>query len=148
VDLPLLPSVNAGLNALAGTLLLLGFAQIKAGRRAAHARLMLAAFGTSSVFLASYLYYHFVVLAQREPTQFHGDGWTRPAYLLLLLTHVVLAALVVPLALRVLWLARREDWERHKRWARVCFPIWVYVSVTGVLVYLCLYVWNPAPALG
>jgi len=141
-----LPTINAALNGLSAVLLFTGWRAIKRGDQARHARLMRAAFCTSAVFLASYLYYHFVVLAQREPTRWNGAGWTRPAYLVLLVTHVVLAAVDLPLALRVFWLAHREDWARHKAWARVTFPIWLYVSVTGVLVYLALYVWNPAPA--
>lgn len=143
-----LPTLNAGLNGVAAVLLFTGWRAIKRGDRERHAKLMRAAFLTSAAFLASYLYYHFVVLAQREPTRWNGTGWTKPAYLVLLVTHVVLAAVDLPLALRVFWLAHKEDWERHKRWARVTFPIWLYVSVTGVIVYLALYVWNPAPATG
>src|SRR5437867_376019 len=104
---------------------------------------MIGALAVSTAFLASYLYYHLVVVRSTGPTRFHGSGWVRRGYFLMLATHVVLAAAVVPLALRTAFLARRSRFDAHKRWARVTFPIWLYVSVTGVLVYLCLYVWNP-----
>jgi putative membrane protein len=137
------PLLNASLNGTAGVLLLAGYAAIRGGRRQGHARLMIAALLVSSAFLASYLTYHFVVVPRTGPTRFHGIGWTRPAYFAMLASHVVLAAAVVPLALRTVFLARSGRFEAHKRWARVTFPIWLYVSVTGVLVYLVLYVWNP-----
>jgi uncharacterized membrane protein YozB (DUF420 family) len=138
-----LPLLNACLNATSGILLLAGLAAIKSGRRVLHERLMLAALAVSSAFLASYLYYHLIVERQTGPTRFHGTGGVRTAYLVMLTTHVILAVTVVPLALRTVFLARRERFEAHKRWAKVTFPIWMYVSVTGVLVYLTLYVWNP-----
>ena len=140
------PLLNASLNATAGILLVAGYAAIKSGRREAHARFMIAALVASAVFLASYLVYHFVVIPRTGPTRFRGTGWTRPAYFGMLASHVVLAAAVVPLALRTVHLARRGRFEAHKRWARITFPIWMYVSVTGVLVYLVLYVWNPPTA--
>jgi len=136
-----LPLLNACLNATSGVLLLLGLAAIKSNRRVLHERLMMSALFVSAAFLASYLYYHFVVASGMTP--YRGTGWTRSAYYVMLATHVVLAMTVVPLALRTVYLARRERFTSHKRWARVTFPIWLYVSVTGVLVYLALYVWNP-----
>ena len=136
-----LPLLNACLNATSGVLLLLGLAAIKTNRRVLHERLMMSALFVSAAFLASYFYYHFVVASGMTP--YRGTGWTRTAYYAMLATHVVLAMTVVPLALRTVYLARRERFETHKRWARVTFPIWLYVSVTGVLVYLALYVWNP-----
>lgn len=138
-----LPLLNACLNGTSGVLLLAGLAAIKAGNRDLHERLMLSALAVSAAFLASYLYYHFVVIPEVGLTRFHGTGWTRPAYYGMLVTHVILATAVVPLALRTVFLARRERFESHKRWARITFPIWLYVSATGVLVYLVLYVWNP-----
>jgi uncharacterized membrane protein YozB (DUF420 family) len=109
---------------------------------------MRAAFAARAAFLASYLYYHFVVQpAAGGPTPYHGTGWRRPAYLLLLASHVVLAAVNLPMVLRTLWLAHRRRWDDHRRWARRTYPIWLYVSVTGVLVYVVLYHWNP-PAPG
>jgi len=137
--------LNACLNATSGILLVCGLAAIKSGRRVAHERLMLAALLVSAAFLASYLYYHFVVIRSTGPMRFQGTGWTRPAYFAMLASHVLLAAVVVPLALRTVFLARRGRLEEHRRWARVTFPIWIYVSATGVLVYLALYVWNPSP---
>ncbi len=141
------PLVNAVLNGSAALLLVAGLWAIQAGRRVLHERLMRAAFLVSAAFLASYLHYHFVVEAERGPTPFRREGWVRGAYLVLLVSHIVLAMVNLPMVLRVLWLAHKERWEQHRRLARWTFPIWLYVSVTGVLVYLCLYVWNP-PAAG
>lgn len=141
-----LPLLNASLNGLAGILLVLGLLAIKKGQQERHAALMKSAFLVSAVFLASYLYYHTVVLPiQGGPTAFNGTGGLKVAYLVLLGTHVLLAAVNLPMVLRTLLLAHREDWDRHRWWARITFPIWLYVSVTGVLVYLVLYHWNPVP---
>jgi protein SCO1 len=139
-----LPEVNASLNALAAVLLLAGLVAIRSGRRATHGVVMRTAFVVSSAFLACYLYYHFAVTAVVGPTRFRGTGWTRPAYLALLLSHTSLAVVTVPLVLRTLWLAHRERWAAHRRLARWTWPIWMYVSVTGVLVYLALYRWQPS----
>lgn len=137
-----LPAVNATLNAIAAVLLVVGYVAIKAGRREFHARVMTAAFLVSAAFLACYLYYH----ATSEPTRFQGQGWRRVAYFVLLVSHVILAAINLPMVLRTLYLAKRERWAEHRRFARWTFPIWMYVSVTGVLVYLALYQWNaPSP---
>lgn len=137
-----LPAVNATLNGLAAVLLLLGYRAIRGGRREVHRRFMLAAFASSCLFLACYLYYHFAV-ARGQPTRYHATGAARTAYLALLLSHTVLAVINLPMVLRTLWLAHREDWERHRRLARWTFPIWLYVSVTGVAVYAVLYHLNP-----
>ena len=136
-----LPLLNACLNATSGILLLSGLWAIKSGRRVLHERLMISALAVSALFLASYLYYHYFVATGMTP--YRGTGWSKTAYYVMLATHVVLAMAVVPLALRTVYLAYRERFDAHKRWARVTFPIWLYVSVTGVLVYLTLYVWNP-----
>ena len=138
-----LPTVNASLNALAAVLLVLGYAAIRRGRRERHARLMVSAFGVSAAFLACYLYYHFTVTAV---TRYRGEGADRVAYLVLLATHTVLAAINLPMVLRTLWLAHRGRFESHRRWARWTFPIWLYVSVSGVLVYLVLYHFDPGLA--
>jgi uncharacterized membrane protein YozB (DUF420 family) len=106
---------------------------------------MKAAFVVSSAFLACYLYYHFAI-ARGQPTRFYRTGAARTVYLALLLSHTVLAVVNLPMVLRTLWLAWREDWPRHRRLARITFPIWLYVSVTGVLVYVVLYHLNVAPA--
>lgn len=139
-----LPAFNASMNALCCVSLCLGLALIKAGRRKAHERAMLAATAFGAAFLAGYVTYHFFVQPELGPTRFHGTGWTRPAYFALLISHVVLAALNVPLVIVTLWRAHRQDWVRHKRSARITWPVWFYVSVTGILVYFVLYHWNPA----
>lgn len=140
---PVQPLVNALLNGTASVLLVAGLLAIRRGRRGLHAGLMRAATVVSAAFLASYLHYHFGTQKELGPTPFRGTGAWRVAYFVLLATHVVLAIVNLPMVLRVLWLAHRERWDAHKRLARITFPIWLYVSVTGVLVYLALYVWNP-----
>ncbi len=136
-----LPTLNAALNGLSTLLLVAGYVAIRRGRRAVHQRCMLAACVTSTLFLASYLTYHFgVALVTRYP---HHD-WTRPLYLLVLATHVVLAALLGPFVLVVLWRASHERFEAHRRLARWVWPAWLYVSVTGVVIYAMLYL-RPAP---
>ncbi|MFT5049613.1 MAG: protein SCO1/2 [Chlamydiales bacterium] len=141
-----LPRINASLNAVAALLLVLGLLAIRAGERVRHAHLMRAAFLVSAAFLACYVYYHTVVLPMSGgPTAYNGTGWARRAYLAMLASHIILAVVNLPMVLATLWLAHREDWERHKRLARKTFPIWLYVSVTGVLVYVILYHVNPAP---
>jgi uncharacterized membrane protein YozB (DUF420 family) len=133
-----LPSVNAALNATCAVLLVLAYAAIRARRVRLHQALMLTAFAVSVVFLASYLYYHFVVKDGR-PTKFTTEGWPRTVYLTVLLTHTVLAALVAVLAPVTLVLGFGATTNRHKRLARWTLPIWLYVSVTGVVVYWMLY---------
>ena len=136
-----LPLVNATLNGLALVLLLTGYAMIKSGRRTAHKRCMVAAFGVSVLFLISYLTYRFA----GEEKRFSGTGWIRPVYFFILITHVVLAATVPFLASGTLFLALKQRWDKHRRLARVTFPIWVYVSVTGVMVYVLLFrIYGPA----
>ncbi|MCC6407752.1 MAG: DUF420 domain-containing protein [Planctomycetes bacterium] len=136
------PLLNASLNGAAAVLLVAGLVAIKRGRRDLHERLMYTAFGTSAAFLACYLYYHFAI-ARGRPTTFNGVGAARLAYLALLLSHTVLAVVNLPMILRTIWLARRERWEAHRRLAKWTFPVWLYVSVTGVLVYVVLYHFNP-----
>lgn len=136
------PLTNAILNGTSAILLVAGLAAIKAQRRALHERLMKGATITSALFLAGYLYYHLVVQPVLGPTPFRREGALKTAYLVMLASHVLLAIVNVPLVLRVLWLAHKERWEEHKKLAKVTFPVWMYVSVTGVLVYLALYVWN------
>ena len=138
-----LPAVDACLNGAACLLLCTGLLLIKRGRRAAHAGTMLAATLVSAAFLTCYLYYHFWVVPRIGHTAFRGRGIVRTAYISMLVSHVLLAGVTVPMVLVTLWRARRGDWERHRRIARWTWPIWFYVSVTGVLVYLALYRWNP-----
>ncbi len=130
-----LPSINAGLNSLCTLLLLTGFAFVRARRITAHRRCMWAAFGTSCLFMISYITYH----AQVGSTRFTAEGWIRPVYLGILLTHIVLAAAILPMALVTLRRAVREDFDRHRRLARWTLPAWLYVSVTGVIIYVLLY---------
>lgn len=130
-----LPHLNACLNATSGVLLLAGFYFIRRGRVTAHLRAMTSALIVSAAFLVSYLVYH----AQHGSTRFPGQGIIRPAYFTLLLTHTILAVLVVPLVVVTLRRAWRGDFSRHRRIARWTFPLWLYVSVTGVIVYLLLY---------
>ncbi len=137
----ILPTINAGLNATTTLLLLLAFLAIKRDQKERHGRLMKTAFLTSAAFLSSYLYYHFVVLpASGGPVRFAGEGPAKVAYLILLLTHVLGAMINLPMVLRTFWLAHKERWDSHKKWAKWTFPLWLYVSVTGVMVYFALYV--------
>jgi uncharacterized membrane protein YozB (DUF420 family) len=130
-----LPTVNAALNALSAVFLCAGYLWIRAGNRAAHRRCMLAAFGCSILFLICYLVYHFHV----GSVGFKGQGWIRPVYFTILISHTILAAAVVPLALVTLVRALGENFAAHRRIARWTLPVWLYVSVTGVVIYLMLY---------
>jgi len=130
-----LPALNAGLNAASALLLALGWFLIRAGRREAHKRAMLAALACSTLFLTSYLVYH----AQVGSVRFRGQGAVRLVYFTVLISHTVLAVTVVPLALVTLVRALQARFDRHRRIARIALPIWGYVSVTGVVVYWMLY---------
>ena len=143
MDPSFLPTVNATLNALAMGLLLRGRALARAGRREAHRRVMLAAFGASTLFLVLYA----VHKASRgfEDTPYGGEGLLRALYLAILATHVVLAMAVPVLAVVLIALGLRGRIDRHRRLARVAWPIWMYVSVTGVVIYVMLYHANPEP---
>ena len=136
-----LPAVNASLNGLSALLLALGYFFIRRGDKAAHAKCMIAAFTTSVIFLACYLTYHIgLYYFYHQPvTRFLKPAWFRPIYLTILLTHTVLAVVIVPLILRTLFLAAKKRFEAHKKVARWTWPLWMYVSVTGVVVYLLLY---------
>jgi uncharacterized membrane protein YozB (DUF420 family) len=133
-----LPAVNAGLNATCAVLLLLGYTAIRNRRVRLHQALMMSAFVVSVAFLTSYLYYHFVV-KDGQPTKFTTEGWPRTVYMTVLLTHTVLAVAVAVLAPVTLALGFNAYNNRHKRIARWTLPIWLYVSVTGVVVYWMLY---------
>jgi putative membrane protein len=130
-----LPAVNATLNALSGVLLVIGYVLIRARRIEQHRLCMIAAFVTSSVFLACYLTYH----AQVGSVRFTREGIVRPIYFTILITHVTLAAAVLPLALVTLSRGLKSRFAKHRAIARWTLPIWLYVSVTGVLVYVLLY---------
>lgn len=144
MDLSFLPAVNACLNALAACLLVWGRRLARRGEITRHRRVMLSAFAVSSLFLAFYLTHK--AWRNFENTTFHAEGLAKTAYLALLLTHVVLAATVPILAITLITLGLRHRFDTHRRLARVAWPIWMYVSVTGVLIYLLLYPLNPVPA--
>ena len=130
-----LPTLNAGLNALGAVFLVAGYAMIRRRRIEAHRACMLTAFACSVAFLTSYLIYHY----HAGSTPFPGTGAIRPVYFFILITHIVLAAAVPPLALLTLWRAWKERFPAHARIARWTLPIWLYVSATGVIVYVMLY---------
>ena len=130
-----LPALNAGLNTLSALFLLTGFLCIRRHRIAAHRACMLSALGTSTLFLISYLTYHFQV----GTTRFTATGWIRPLYFTILATHTVLAVVIVPLVLLTLRRALRREFPRHARLARWTLPLWFYDSVTGVVIYVLLY---------
>jgi putative membrane protein len=134
-DYTILADVDATLNGLAFVLICAGLVAIKRGNVALHKTLMLTAVGVSAVFLACYLVYHW----NAPPVKFTREGWIRPVYFTLLISHIVLAAVQVPLILRTVWLGLQDRREQHRRWAKVTTPIWLYVSITGVIVYVMLY---------
>jgi len=135
INYSIFPPLDATLNGTTAILLIMGHCCIKRGEVAKHRAMMIAAFLTSSVFLACYLYYHLHV----GSVHFRGNGWVRPFYFAILTSHIVLAALVVPMILTTLGLALRNSFDRHRRLARWTYPVWMYVSLTGVIVYLMLY---------
>jgi uncharacterized membrane protein YozB (DUF420 family) len=130
-----LPAVNATLNSISAVLLLIGYVMIRKRRTGAHAACMLSAVVTSTLFLTSYVIYHLHVLSKPYP----GHGWLRGLYYAILASHVVLAIVIVPLVIITLTFALRRRFDRHRRIARITWPLWMYVSVTGVIVYLMLY---------
>lgn len=147
----ILPHVNAALNLISTVFLLIGFVMIKSGRREAHRKAMLAASVVSAVFLACYLVYHFTA----PIFVFPGTGWERPAYFTLLISHVILAAASTPMIIMTL-LRALKAWREtgdlfhpafapHRKLARITWPIWIYVTVTGVAIYAILYHVYPAP---
>jgi putative membrane protein len=133
------PEISATLNAAATVFLSAGYVCIKRQHIHAHRACMLSAFTVSIVFLVSYVTGKYV----RGLTHFDGHGAAKVFYFTLLITHTILAVVIVPLILRTVWLALRGDFIRHRAWARWTFPLWYYVSVTGVLVYFMLFRWFP-----
>ena len=131
-----LPAVNACLNGLSAVFLTTGYVFIRRGNKIAHRNCMVSAFVTSTIFLICYLTYHFTV---RTVTRFEKPEWFRPVYLTILLTHTVLAVVIVPLVLMTLGRAVKQRFDLHKKIARWTWPLWMYVSVTGVVIYLLLY---------
>src|SRR5512146_2285467 len=130
-----LPALNAALNATSTVLLVTGYTLIRAGRRVLHKRVMLAALASSTAFLTSYVIYH----AHTGEHRFPGHGPIRAVYFAILITHVVLAVVIVPLVLVTTVRGLRSDFARHRRIARWTLPLWLYVSVTGVVIYVMLY---------
>ncbi|MDX6694253.1 MAG: putative rane protein [Blastocatellia bacterium] len=130
-----LPHLNAILNATSGALLVTGYLFIRRRRIIAHRNCVIAALIASTIFLASYLTYHYF----HGTTRFTGTGFVRPLYFVILLTHTILAVVIIPFIAVTLYRAVRSDFARHRRIARWTFPLWLYVSVTGVVVYLMLY---------
>lgn len=143
-ELSFLPPVNAVLNTVAATLLITGRCFIRQGRVDAHRRVMLGAFAVSSVFLACYVLHK--VSRDFENTAFHAEGVAQAAYLLFLFSHVTLAATVPFLAITLIAFGLRGAIHRHRRLARIAWPLWLYVSVTGVMIYFLLYWLNPVLA--
>jgi putative membrane protein len=139
-----LPHINAFLNGFSAALLTAGFLFIRRRLVTAHVVCMLAALIGSTLFLISYVYYHFAVKGG-HPTEFSGEGWVRWLYFPILGTHMVLAIIVTPVALYTAYLGLKGRWTRHMRVARWTFPAWLYVSVTGVVVYWMLYRLYPNP---
>lgn len=137
MNIPLHPTVNATLNATAGLFLFLGWRAIKKKNPAAHQKYMIAAFASSALFLASYLAYHYTHL---EPTRYHRTGWLRSLYFSVLIPHIILAVAMLPFIFAALVKAFKKNFEGHKKITRVLWPVWMYVSVTGVIVFLMLYV--------
>jgi len=129
------PAVNATLNGSSAVLLLIGRWFIGRGRISIHRAFMIAALVSSSAFLVSYLYYH----AHVGSVHFQGQGWSRPVYFSILISHTILAAVVVPMVVITVSRALRERFDRHRAIARWTFPVWMYVSVTGVIIYVMLY---------
>ena len=134
LDVSGLPTVNATLNSITTALLMIAFFLVKSGRIEAHKKTMLAAFGTSALFLVTYVIYHWF---KAGPKAYEGEFVT--AYYILLISHIILAAMILPLALVTLYRGWRMQREKHRKLARITFPIWIYVSITGVAIYWMLY---------
>lgn len=140
MNLEQLPAVNAALNSLSALFLIAGYIFIRRKNIAAHRFCLLSAFATSTLFLISYLTYHY----HAGTTRFAGTGISRPIYFAILTTHTVLAVVIVPLALVTLSRALKGRFDKHRPLARWTLPIWLYVSITGVVVYFMLYKWFPS----
>jgi uncharacterized membrane protein YozB (DUF420 family) len=135
IDYRIFPPIDATLNGITAILLAIGHNFIKRGQVLKHRATMITAFITSCLFLGCYLYYH----AHVGSVHFRGQGWSRPVYFAILISHTVLATVIVPLVVITLTLGLRSKFETHRRIARWTYPIWMYVSITGVVVYLMLY---------
>ena len=140
MSIRMLPTINAILNATSGILIIIGYIMIRRKKIAAHRACMIGAVSASVIFLISYLVYHFNVGA----TRFAGTGWSRPVYFTVLVTHTALAAVLAPVVVVTLRRALKGEFARHLKIAKWTFPMWLYVSITGVLVYFMLYHWFPS----
>jgi uncharacterized membrane protein YozB (DUF420 family) len=137
MSLSILPTINASLNFLAGIFLILGYIQIKKGNRIGHKQAMISAVVCSTVFLTSYLTYHYLVPGV---TKYQGTGIFRPIYFTILITHTILATLIVPFVITAVIAAIKGNFQLHKKITKYLFPTWMYVSFTGVIIYLMLYI--------
>ncbi len=138
-----LPAVNASLNSICTILLFAGWWFIKHERKAQHVACMVSALIVSAAFLTCYLFYHYHV----GSVKFTAQGIVRPIYYFILITHVFLAAVILPLIVLTIVPALRARFDRHRKWAKITLPLWLYVSITGVIVYLMLYIWFPSAQL-
>ena len=136
-DYSMFPKINASLNGCSAVLLVIGHRLITRGKMAAHRAVMIAAFVTSAIFLACYLYYHWP--GHGGIVYFRGTGWIRTVYLSILYSHIILAIVIVPMVIMTLSRGLREQFDRHRAIARWTYPLWLYVSVTGVIVYFMLF---------
>jgi putative membrane protein len=134
-----LPTINAVLNSLSAVFLVVGYVFIKRKKRDAHKKAMLTAFTFSALFLASYIVYHYTAGA----TTFTAVGWIRPVYFGILISHTILATMILPPILLLLYRAWKKQYAKHARLARWILPAWLYVSITGVVIYMILYHWYP-----
>ncbi|MCB9748095.1 MAG: DUF420 domain-containing protein [Candidatus Omnitrophica bacterium] len=137
MDITIFPMINAGLNATAGVFLFLGYKAIKANNQSLHKQFMIFALITSTLFLTSYLTYHYI---SPGPTRYQREGILRVIYFFILLTHTPLAAIIVPACCVAVYHAIKNDFKRHTQITRWLYPAWIYVSITGVIIYLMLYV--------
>jgi putative membrane protein len=140
MSINLLPTLNAILNATSGILVLIGYVMIRRKKVYAHRACMIGAVTTSIIFLISYVIYH----SQAGATRFAGTGWSRPFYFTILISHTILAITIVPFVIVTLRRALKGQFARHLKIAKWTFPMWLYVSITGVLVYFLLYHWFPS----
>lgn len=133
-DFSMLPALHAVINGTVSVLLVVGYIMIRTGKRQMHRAAMMGAFGLSALFLVSYVIYH----SATESTPYGGDGWVRTIYFSILISHIVLAAVILPLILISMSRALSKRFDKHRKIARITFPLWLYVSVTGVIVYLMI----------
>ena len=142
MDLSVFPTLNASLNAITAILLCAGYICIKRGNKTAHGIMMGSAFCVSTVFLACYLYYHYMKAGQ--VTRYPLEDWSKSVYLIILTSHSILAVVVLPFIFSLLWFVYTKKWEKHKKIARWVWPVWMYISITGVVIYWMLYHYSGA----